>query len=98
MMFHDLFSLDARMTGNDGEAVLPSTELAVLLERQVYATSAERVRAFAEKGHALILRDVILHGLFQAFIRPAEEGLVLGQSFLAHDRASVLTLGQPVNP
>jgi hypothetical protein len=62
-LFHDLFSTDAGMTGNDGEAVLPSPERAVLLERQVHAAAAERVCAFAEKGHAPIFADVVFHGL-----------------------------------
>jgi hypothetical protein len=71
-MVYDLLSVDTGMTGNDGEAVLPSTERAVLLERQVDAPPAERVRALAEKRHALSFGDVIVHGLLQTFIRPAK--------------------------
>jgi hypothetical protein len=88
-VFDDVLSLDTGMTGNDGEAVLPSTQRAVLLERQVDALSAERVCALAEKRHALSLGDVIVHGLLQTFIRPAKQRLVLGPSFPAHDRASI---------
>ena len=95
-MFHDPFSIDTGMTGNDGEAVLASAECAVLLERQVHAAPTERVRAFAEKGHALSFGNVILHGLFQAFIRLAEQGLVLGQSFFTHD--SCLSLSHSRSP
>jgi hypothetical protein len=86
VVFHDLLSLDTGMTGNDGEAVLPSTKRAVLLQRQVDAPSTERVCALAEKRHALSFGDATVHGFFQAFIRPAKQGLVLGQSFPAHDR------------
>ena len=88
-MFDDVLSLDTGMTRNDGDAVLPSTQRAVLLEHQVDALSAERVCALAEKRHALSFGDVIVHGLLQTFIRPAKQRLVLGQSFPAHDRASI---------
>jgi hypothetical protein len=84
MVFYDRFSLDAGMTGNDGEAVVPSVNGAVLLKRQFHAAPTEPICALAEKGHPLSVADMILHKFNKALIRPAEKGLVLGQSFLTH--------------
>jgi hypothetical protein len=98
MVFHDLLSSHTGMTGNDGEEVLPSTECGVFVEGQIYAAAAERVCALAQKGHTLRFGDVILHGLSQAFIRPAKKDLILSQSFLPHDRASVCRIRATCKP
>jgi hypothetical protein len=78
MLLDNPFSLDSRMTGNDGEVTLLSTDRSVFLEGQLHTALAERVRALAQEGHPLGFSHAILHGFAQDLVAVAEQHLVLG--------------------
>lgn len=78
MLLDNPFSLDSRMTGNDGEVTLLSTDRSVFLEGQLHTALAERVRALAQEWHPLGFSHAILHGFAQDLVAVAEQHLVLG--------------------